>query len=298
VFLIWWGTRWSADRSNSKAGVELLFKEIAGSAYQSIVAQYGVFGNVALAGSRIDPVTVPPNMSCTDVWNEIGHARHTFGWVNTIDSVFFVFPQQGATFLQSGSGSCLPFPSRWCAAHGGFGGDPLALRMTFALIAYSSDSAGCLGYSANSTVESAMETSVTHEFTGVETDKVIGQGWIDPAAPPGLNEISDACLGSPVMGLASVWTARVWDNHSASCVAAGTRTDISGFAVTATTDGYWLSTRTGQVFAFGDAISRGSITGQHLTAPVLGMARTASDNGYWLVASDGGVDLSPASWSA
>ena len=38
-----------------------------------------------------------------------------------------------------------------------------------------------------------------------------------------------------------------------------------------------------------DARSQGSLTGQHLDAPIVGIDPTSAGNGYWLVASDGGV---------
>jgi len=53
--------------------------------------------------------------------------------------------------------------------------------------------------------------------------------------------------------------------------------------------GYWLVTANGQVSAFGDARSYGSIGDLHLNEPVVGMAATPGGGGYWLVAADGGV---------
>jgi hypothetical protein len=53
--------------------------------------------------------------------------------------------------------------------------------------------------------------------------------------------------------------------------------------------GYWLAGSDGGVFAFGDARYLGSMSGQHLNAPIVGMAPTPDAKGYWLVASDGGV---------
>src|SRR5690242_1512805 len=43
------------------------------------------------------------------------------------------------------------------------------------------------------------------------------------------------------------------------------------------------------VYAFGTAAFRGSTSGKHLNAPVVGMASTVSGTGYWLVADDGGI---------
>jgi hypothetical protein len=64
---------------------------------------------------------------------------------------------------------------------------------------------------------------------------------------------------------------------------------VVGLAATLDGNGYWLLGRDGGIFAYGDAIFRGSAGGMHLNHPMLGMAATASGLGYWLVASDGGI---------
>jgi len=53
--------------------------------------------------------------------------------------------------------------------------------------------------------------------------------------------------------------------------------------------GYWLTDAAGSVAAHGDAISYGSLAGQHLNKPIVGITATAGGKGYWLVAADGGV---------
>ncbi len=53
--------------------------------------------------------------------------------------------------------------------------------------------------------------------------------------------------------------------------------------------GYWEVASDGGVFAFGDAVSYGSMGGQPLDKPIVGMAATPDGAGYWEVASDGGV---------
>ncbi|MFM8238663.1 MAG: CAP domain-containing protein [Actinomycetota bacterium] len=62
---------------------------------------------------------------------------------------------------------------------------------------------------------------------------------------------------------------------------------ISGIAPTPTGDGLWRVTKTGRVYATGDALFLGSATGKH--APVVGIAATPSGHGYWLVGRDGSV---------
>jgi subtilisin family serine protease len=83
----------------------------------------------------------------------------------------------------------------------------------------------------------------------------------------------------------------------ASALAAGRRgvngsalsQPIVGMASTPSGAGYWLVASDGGVFAFGDAVFRGSTGGISLNQPIVGMASTPSGAGYWLVASDGGV---------
>ncbi|MEP6659285.1 MAG: right-handed parallel beta-helix repeat-containing protein, partial [Acidimicrobiales bacterium] len=53
--------------------------------------------------------------------------------------------------------------------------------------------------------------------------------------------------------------------------------------------GYFLAGADGGVFAYGDAVFRGSMGGRSLAAPIVGMAVTPSGSGYYLVAADGGV---------
>ena len=64
---------------------------------------------------------------------------------------------------------------------------------------------------------------------------------------------------------------------------------IVGMAVTPSGGGYFLVGADGGVFAFGDAVFRGSMGGRALAAPIVGMAVTPSGNGYFLVGADGGV---------
>ncbi|HEY8201631.1 MAG TPA: CAP domain-containing protein [Actinomycetota bacterium] len=64
---------------------------------------------------------------------------------------------------------------------------------------------------------------------------------------------------------------------------------IAGIAPAAGGNGYWMATRAGGVYNYGDALRLGSVAGTPLARPVVGMASTPSGKGYWMVASDGGV---------
>ena len=53
--------------------------------------------------------------------------------------------------------------------------------------------------------------------------------------------------------------------------------------------GYWLTTSTGGIYAFGSVSFYGSTAGAPLDAPIVSMKATPDGKGYWMVSSDGGV---------
>jgi hypothetical protein len=65
--------------------------------------------------------------------------------------------------------------------------------------------------------------------------------------------------------------------------------DFAGMA--ATSNGYWLVTKTGRVFHFGGAKDLGSLpqTGGATVSNIVGIADNGGDNGYWLVSATGTV---------
>ena len=64
---------------------------------------------------------------------------------------------------------------------------------------------------------------------------------------------------------------------------------VVGMAATPTRQGYWLVSRDGGIFSFGDAHYYGSTGGIHLADAIVGIASTPTGRGYWLVARDGGI---------
>ena len=64
---------------------------------------------------------------------------------------------------------------------------------------------------------------------------------------------------------------------------------ISGILATPTGRGYLQFGPDGRLFAFGDAVDRGSMAGTPLNQPIVAGALTPTGKGYWLVAGDGGV---------
>ncbi|HUY64366.1 MAG TPA: hypothetical protein VMV14_07615, partial [Acidimicrobiales bacterium] len=70
---------------------------------------------------------------------------------------------------------------------------------------------------------------------------------------------------------------------------AGMTAPAVGIASTPDGGGYWLVSRDGGVFSFGDAQFYNSMAGHALAAPMVDMAPTPDGKGYWEVASDGGL---------
>ncbi len=64
---------------------------------------------------------------------------------------------------------------------------------------------------------------------------------------------------------------------------------VVGMASLPNGSGYWLADAQGRVTAHGDAVSYGSMAGQHLNAPITHIVATPDGKGYWLVAADGGI---------
>jgi hypothetical protein len=64
---------------------------------------------------------------------------------------------------------------------------------------------------------------------------------------------------------------------------------VASAAATRDGAGCWLVTKTGAIYAEGDAISYGSEAGRVLKSPIVAIAPTADGRGYWFTAGDGGV---------
>jgi beta-lactamase class A len=64
---------------------------------------------------------------------------------------------------------------------------------------------------------------------------------------------------------------------------------VVGITATPDNGGYWLLTRDGGIYTYGDAGFSGSVGNTVLNEPMVGMAADNQTLGYWTVASDGGV---------
>ena len=116
------------------------------------------------------------------------------------------------------------------------------------------------------------------------------QGRRGSAATPG--HVLARRVSTPLVVLALLVASVVWVSFSSPSPAGATSASSPrAVALVATPDGggYWITSSTGGVYAFGDAHYYGGMSGRPLNAPIVAMTATPSGNGYWLVASDGGI---------
>ncbi len=116
------------------------------------------------------------------------------------------------------------------------------------------------------------------------------------AAIKPLEGASGSGIGSEVATNAYLWfqtlpgsSATTPGPVQTSCTTHFTPGTVVGAAAVDDGTGYYEVNAAGDVAAFGAATCYGSLSGQHLNAPIVGMAVDRATGGYWLVASDGGV---------
>jgi hypothetical protein len=91
-------------------------------------------------------------------------------------------------------------------------------------------------------------------------------------------------VGGGVIGFGDASTLNAPPSAPLSSVMVGMAADpVAG------TQGYWLASADGGVFAYGSAAFYGSLGSLGLQGPIVGIAATPDGLGYWLVALDGGV---------
>jgi len=108
-----------------------------------------------------------------------------------------------------------------------------------------------------------------------------------PAAPARVAGTPGRSPWTPTFAIDRAGRVRTLDGGSGSPRTRTTR--AVAVARTPTGRGGWVAASDGDVFAFGDAASFGSMGRLHLNRPIVGIAATPTGEGYWLVASDGGI---------
>jgi hypothetical protein len=145
-----------------------------------------------------------------------------------------------------------------------------------------------------------------HQVTCITTSDCLAVGSSGLQPPP------HSLNGGNVRTISAAWDGSTWSavatapglvavGFLSGLACAGAQCFASGFTGSKKTgllqnlveelslgQGYRLVGSDGGVFSFGDAGFHGSLSGTHLSAPVVGIA-SPDDDGYWLVGADGGV---------
>jgi hypothetical protein len=190
---------------------------------------------------------------------------------------------EGVGFPSSLSGSILVTGSQRCDASQGLGEASISQMMT--------DSSGtvsalalqflCLaapGFSITTLDSPSADINFSAGTIGLnvpETTRAPGYSQIEQNGTVSNWSGNDA--GSAIFEILSAFNIQ------------GVSQPIVGMATTPLDGGYWLASKEGGVFSYGDAGFYGSAGATPLNQPIVGMAATPDAKGYWLVAADGGV---------
>jgi hypothetical protein len=196
VFLIFWGPSWHPSDSVPIAE-KTLFRELAGSAYNGLLSQYGVHNDVRLAGVAFD--RTQPTLRRPLTRSALGFEAHKVasrhGWGNGRDALWVVLPQSGAN-MRNFDDECGEHDlvavrgARWLynvAVVPPFGEPMYSNPNTGDCIdSYSSDNGG-----AAPDLVRATTSLTSHEYAEAVTDPNPGLGWATGPAFP--LEIADLC---------------------------------------------------------------------------------------------------------
>jgi hypothetical protein len=190
--LIFWGPRWTPTDPIAIAE-QTLFRQLAGTGYNSLLGQYGVHNDVRLAGVWFDRSAPPTRRGVTvdSLLAEALHARRFGHWPDSRNSQWLILPQPG-TNLRAFPNECGEHDLRWA------GGKPyvLALIPPFQDPMFSSnciyDYSSNNGTSQTTSLVGATTSLTSHEYAEAATDPTAGSGWVNgPASSP--VEIADLC---------------------------------------------------------------------------------------------------------
>jgi len=150
--------------------------------------------------------------------------------------------------------------------------------------------------------------TTTTSLTGAPNPATVGQSVtyiarVAPVPSGGTVTFTDngaviaGCRNRPVRNGTATCSTTYWSGGSDAVQAfysGSATTDRSVSApyeemVTFPAAGYWLVTRSGEVFGEGAAVSDGNAPTSPATGPVVGIAGTPSGRGYWVVTADGTV---------
>ena len=148
------------------------------------------------------------------------------------------------------------------------------------------------------TATGTCTVTITQSATGID----LVCAWTSATAPTMVGRATDTgtCDGEPLVDLTvndgrpspvddGIDVVRVLWGDATPPGSTTTTTTPGGTPPPAPGTGYWLVAADGGIFAFGDAVFRGSTGATRLNQAIVAMAPTPSRRGYFLVAADGGV---------
>jgi serine protease len=213
VFLVFWGPEWNTDSTGTIAAMQTLFRELSGTAYDHVLAQYtdslGAAGTEpSLGGVWIDP-TAPPTLASNEggdeTQTEVGNAVAANGWITSNDTQVMVMPQAGTQIDTFNTGDT---SQGFCGWHDWDDTDGTA----YALIPYQTDAGADIG--CDTPNAPATTATAAHEWAEMATDPQ-GDGWSGSGDD---TEIGDLCNDTADRGPSGSRVQALWSNADSACV--------------------------------------------------------------------------------
>ncbi len=216
IYIVFWGSKWTINDGEYKTLTGFM-SAIGGGGWINIDTQYsgsnGALTNPAhqLAGTWIDPSSVPSRPSSTAVGAEAQKAAQHFGY-GGVNANYIVAIQTG--------NDPRGFRTSWCAWHSSEN-EPEGV-VSFTNLPYQSDAGASCGAGSVNTPGTYDGVSIVggHEEAETQTDPQPNSGWLDSSG----SEIGDKCAwinlqNNPNAG--GYPTQPLWDNKITGCAQSG-----------------------------------------------------------------------------
>jgi hypothetical protein len=208
VFTIFWGTAWNDPRQVALIPrINAFFDFILASPLIDQLTEYEVPKYPISHGRRIGTATITTpvlrtSLSDTTVQTMLRQQTDAGQPVPkpTVNTLYFIYVQQGVRVVMGGSASCQSF----CGYHNAIGHE-----IFYAVMPYPSCS-GCVGTLA---AFDALTSTSSHELCEAITDPIPGEGWYDDAN----GEIGDICAWQ-TRQVGNYTVQLEWSNESNRCI--------------------------------------------------------------------------------
>lgn len=202
VYIDFWG--WTSDPSGEQPYLTGFYPAVSGSAWLSVVDQYGGSSNVTLGGTWVDPAAVPTSPTDAQIQAEAVNAATHFGSGNSVNVQIIVATPTG----HSTSG----FGTQWCSYHGAVAADP---DITYTNLPYMTDAgASCGAGSVTGRALDGVSIVASVELVDVITDPLLN-GWYDVNG----EEAADVCGWPSSHDIVNGYpVAPFWNNSAGYCM--------------------------------------------------------------------------------